>query len=469
MGNTERHLCTPQQTMASDTEHLKKIKGGDEMDSVGEAMSHQLTMALNKEVQNVTVGSSEINEDKAGVPETRVPDVMNSDMNLFGESGIEAICENGKNMFMTKDNQVEADIVSAVRGKIEEPLACYKTLEVKCLPDTDIRQEFSKCEKTLVSCDEEERLLKLCDSLKGPFSDIVQTLSSIMKMIREKKQLCSCLIKADFLSKFDSFVLQFDLKFDNVPDDLNVKHECVKHKWPALKKFFMIVWIACDLDVNFCQYTLASNAFHYFVQCLKSFTSLQYEENEVTLFTVKSSLGILHNISRHLPNSKWRVRNEGLIMTLQPYLRSNIAMVRIKTLIVLSYILSEAENELISSNDENFTFIFEVLADSLKTSNHVSKKYGMNSYEVLRGISNLAINDENKLRIVRGGVLPLYEQVLLGQVVEEVKVSIATIWSLAFHHYNKMKIRESKIIMNSKLFIKALCNSIYSFYSLDNL
>ncbi|WAR05160.1 hypothetical protein MAR_020529 [Mya arenaria] len=290
-------------------------------------------------------------------------------------------------------------------------------------------------------------LLELCQCVDAKNEKLLMTLTTITKMIRNNRNLCQNLIQCNIVSKMMSYVDNFGFKNMAKAFENEDTRTAMTKSWPVLKKFFMIIWIACDHNVNFCQYTLASDGFSYFVSNLNCLSSLNYESVDMSLFTVKTVLGILHNISRHLPNSKWRLRNEGLIHILQQYLKSQVPMVRIKTLIVLSYILSEAENELISSEDDNFEFIFEVLSDALKNPEHKSAKYGMNAAEILRGVNNLAINDENKLRMVRNGVLELYEGILVGGDRDEVKVTIATLWSLSFLHYNKVKMKEKMLIM----------------------
>ena len=290
-------------------------------------------------------------------------------------------------------------------------------------------------------------LLKELGTDTDMYNDVLGKLYAVMKQpsCDEHDHL---LINDDFLNKMDIYlqccsVITFK--------ELRTDDEQLRKIWPVIKKFLTITWVVCDRNVNFCQYMLKSKIFLFLLSELSSLSSMNYEATDMYLFVVKAVLGILHNISRHVPNSKWNIRNEGMVTVLRKFLPSHIPMIRLKTLIILSYILNEAENEIISSDDDNFVFIFQVLSDSLKSDDHRSKKYGMNAFEVLKGINNLAINDENKIRIVRNGALPVFETILATDgFADEKKVTIMTLWSLSFHHFNRRKMRQMPGIMGSK-------------------
>ena len=52
--------------------------------------------------------------------------------------------------------------------------------------------------------------------------------------------------------------------------------------------------------------------------------------------------------------------------------------------------------------------------------------------------------------MVKNGVLPLYEKFLEHGTKEEKKLTVTALWSLAFHHYNKQKMRDMNGIMESR-------------------
>ena len=324
---------------------------------------------------------------------------------------------------------------------------CSSGVKKHAVPDTDVT-DASKADEKI-----ENMFLENLRKLDQKNSDWTAGLAKISKAI-----LCESsdkahanvqlLIKFKFLDKFKEYLTGNGIS--SMRDMFREDSSKMKKNWPTLKRLYTIVWIACDQSVNFCQYLIASDVFQFFVENMKAFADSKFEVDDAKLFSVKACLGILHNISRHLPTRKWQMRNEGLVSATQPFLSSTIPIVRLKTLIILSYIISEAENEMINSNDDNFVFIFQVLSDSLKTHDRRSSKFGMSSVEVLKGLNNLAINDENKIRIVRNGALDLYKEILSSGTPEEIKLTITTLWSLSFHHYNKNKMREMTVIMESK-------------------
>lgn len=298
-----------------------------------------------------------------------------------------------------------------------------------------------------------EHLSDLVEKLTRDEPNWVEPLSKISKIIRgqtDEKQKSECvtvLIKHGFAHKLEDY-----LERNSIHSISELKSEISdrgKGYWPVVKRFLVLLWIACDQSVNFCQHIITSDIFQFLISDLKILCVSNYTESELATFTTKSILGILHNICRHVPNGKWKLRNTGLVSVVRLFLVSVVPMVRLKSLIILSYILSEAENEMISSDDDNFIFIFRVLRDALKSPQHKSSKHGMSVIEVLKGLNNLAINDENKIRIVQNGGLPLFEEVLESGNLDEVKVTITTLWCLAFHHYNKVKMREMPRITSS--------------------
>lgn len=262
-----------------------------------------------------------------------------------------------------------------------------------------------------------------------------------------RKEITAVLVENRLADRFLTYmeVLKVDLVAKLSPEDIGLC-EC----WPSYKRFLTIFWILCDASVNFCQYVLASRLFEYLMMELRVLSTLCHKLNDKSLYLLKAILGIFHNICRHVPSSKWAFRNEGLVALLRIFLDCDVAMVRVKTLIILSFITSETENEIINTDDENFQFIVQVLKDALISENHMSLKYGMSAAEVLKGLCNLAVNDENKIRIVKNGTLALYEQCLQVGSKEEKRLTVTSLWNLAFHHYNKQKMRDMRGLMESK-------------------
>lgn len=352
-----------------------------------------------------------------------------------------------------EDNDCQQDSKLVAKSCPELETKTYSFLSnqnvsVKEIQDTGACRENVNKEKknTFYAIHSLEKALMAMNAENKDWNQSVIDLSKCTRTTYKThpKEVVTVLVKHQLVDKFITFIKVNNVEFlaKLKPNEID-SMKC----WPSFKRILNLFWILCDSSVNFCQYTLNSKVFEYLMMELRVLSAVSHSLNERSLYLLKAILGLFHNITRHIPSSKWVFRNEGLVSILRIFLSCDEAMVRVKALIILSYITSETENEIINSDDENFQFIILVLNDSLSSANHTSLKYGMNSLEVLKGLCNLAVNDENKIRIVKNGVLPLYEHCLEVGNKEEKKLVITSLWSLAFHHYNKQKMRDSKGLM----------------------
>ena len=165
------------------------------------------------------------------------------------------------------------------------------------------------------------------------------------------------------------------------------------------------------------------------------------DEND--LYLVKAYMGMLHNIVRLCRDSRKVFRSANAVSILEGYLHSSQDLVKTKAYLILSYIFNETENDIINSTDENIQFIIEILREALENENHFSTKYAFWASEIVCGLNHLAVNDSNKVRILRQGALPLYVDLMQGDNFEEQNLAVAGLWILAFHNENKYLIRDS--------------------------
>ena len=165
-------------------------------------------------------------------------------------------------------------------------------------------------------------------------------------------------------------------------------------------------------------------------------------KHENYLYLVKAYLGILHNIVRLCSDSRRLFRSANAVSVLQGYIASSIELVKTKAFLVLSYIITEAENNVINATDENIQFIVDILQDALNSENHFSQRYAFWASEILCGLNHLAVNDSNKARLGRVGALPLYLRSLQSNSNEEQNLSAAGLWILAFKDENKQLIKQ---------------------------
>ena len=108
-------------------------------------------------------------------------------------------------------------------------------------------------------------------------------------------------------------------------------------------------------------------------------------------------------------------------------------MVKCKAQLLLAYIISEDENDVINSDDTNIVFLLKIAADAMKTKERHSKRYGFRAVEIINGLNKLAANDSNKTRIVQNGGLPYYVSLMDEQCSPDEQFTAARgIWVLAF-------------------------------------
>ena len=107
-------------------------------------------------------------------------------------------------------------------------------------------------------------------------------------------------------------------------------------------------------------------------------------------------------------------------------------MVKCIAQLVLAYIISEDENEVINSDDTNIVFLLRTAEDAITRKGHRSKN-GFTALEIIQGLNKLAANDSNKTRIVQNGGLPYYVSLMDEQCSPDEQFTAARgMWVLAF-------------------------------------
>lgn len=192
--------------------------------------------------------------------------------------------------------------------------------------------------------------------------------------------------------------------------------------------------------------------------------------DEHRVYLVKAYLGILHNIVRLCPDSRKIFRTANAVSILRLYLDRPQGLVRTKAYLILPYIITEDENDLINATDENIAYIVGILRDALESENHFSQVYAFWALEIACGLNHLAVNDSNKLRLGRLGALPLYVTLLRSSNVEEQSLAAAGLWILSFRHENKLLMkREPGCVEGESPFFVMFLNGIWTEFELKPL
>ena len=238
----------------------------------------------------------------------------------------------------------------------------------------------------------------------------------------------------------------------------------------SLQSILSVIWNCTDKSLQLCESLVNCGLVQQFFDELRH-PELQNSNlvSETELYFVKAYLGVLHNIVRLCPESRKIFRSAGAVSVLQHYLKKDQGLVKVKAYLILSYIITENENELINTNEENIALIVQILREALASENHYSKTYAFWATEVACGINHLAVNDSNKVRICRLGAIPLYMKLLCSNNIDEQELGSSGIWILAFHDENKILLKqEPGCLQGNEYFhteikrmqIKELLNSI---------
>ena len=166
-----------------------------------------------------------------------------------------------------------------------------------------------------------------------------------------------------------------------------------------LQTALSIVWNCTDKSPQLCESLIKTHVLHDFIQELESEkisgADLKIDNN---LYLLKAYLGILHNIARLCSESRKIFRSAKAVKVLQWYLHSSNDLIKIKAYLILSYIISEEENDIINAQDDNIRFITHILKEALESENHFSKTYAFWASEIVCGLNHLAVNESNKIR-----------------------------------------------------------------------
>ncbi|XP_022095328.1 uncharacterized protein LOC110981764 [Acanthaster planci] len=164
--------------------------------------------------------------------------------------------------------------------------------------------------------------------------------------------------------------------------------------------------------------------------------------------TLKKMINILANIIRMNMNSKPVFREAKIVPHLQALLHCRFMIMRAKALFCLVYLINEDENGALNTTDDNIKFVLKVLGKCLEQPGHYSDHYTFSAEVVVDGIGNMAVNDSNKLKLVKNGVMPMLITMLTTDSVAEKRAAAKAVWKLAFHEDNKREFKTNSTLIS---------------------
>lgn len=213
-------------------------------------------------------------------------------------------------------------------------------------------------------------ITKLVDS--GLIDIITHVLSSVHDV--DCFQLCSELSSVDGASLTGSVEAEPELDLSD-----GMKN---------LRSVITLTWNATDKSPLLCEQCIRRGVISMLLQLLESpHLAVAELHDKSRLFVVKGSLGILSSIVRSCDDDATHevYRSAGAVKALQQFLRCSLLAVRTKSLIILSYIATESENDVIHASDKNLIFAVKMLQSALESDNHYSSKYGYWAIEIVSG------------------------------------------------------------------------------------
>jgi len=213
-------------------------------------------------------------------------------------------------------------------------------------------------------------ITKLVDS--GLIDIIVHVLSSVHE--------ADCFHMCSEVSSIDGASLTGSVEVDQEVDMLDGMKN--------LRSVITLAWNATDKSSLLCEQCTKRGVVSMLLQLLESphlAVSELHDKNR--MFIVKGSLGILSSIVRSCDDDTTHevYRSAGAVKALQQFLRCSLLAVRTKSLIILSYIATESENDVINASDKNLIFAVKMLQSALESDNHYSSKYGYWAIEIVSG------------------------------------------------------------------------------------
>lgn len=219
-----------------------------------------------------------------------------------------------------------------------------------------------------------------------------------------------------------------------------------------VRNFLSIVWVGTDSSARLCHQFVCSSIFVQNTSQLLDFLN-NTTTSDVVQFVIKFILGCWHNCLRHVTSAAVIHFKE---FKLADIIQNTIEkfneqqMILAKGIIVLSYLLTDDQkNDKILEN-KVVGFIVQILKQASISEDGLSRRHGMSVLEVLRGIHNLSINDNNKEQIVTSGALPILVEIMkkrreTGEVLETLMI----IWRLSFLNQIFSKIISEPDLINA--------------------
>ncbi|XP_022083194.1 uncharacterized protein LOC110975222 [Acanthaster planci] len=243
--------------------------------------------------------------------------------------------------------------------------------------------------------------------------------------------------------------------------NLESPDESRKQAQANLKKMRVAYWNFTDCTAELCTALGQTGALEMTIKEL-THPELSHDKlkKEAKRYVVQGALGVLLNSIRLGEGNRAIYRKAGAVEILHTLMSCTFLIVRVQCLLTLSYIINEEESEKITASDGSIDTLLTWIREALRTKNHKTKRFGFSVEELMIGLNNLALNDNNKVKIVqKGGLDPLAKMLTVAFSIQEQELAAGLAWKLAFIPSNRPVIQQHKPLIEALTSMRA-CESV---------
>lgn len=394
----------------------------------------------------------------ATVPEIRpVPHGSNSDADSedSGNESDERLSDNMKRNTDRVDNlSGGSDYADTTKEKLFDFDASKEDVEeaLALVAKYHLKDYFQNLRQVLSSCRVHEAAEP--DSNRTVISKSHWTLLKEMKQL-EKVNTSEGDIKGDIFALVGGAKLSVKMYVDLLKS-VGVKHVTDKtFITPSLQAAGRIIktmqsrWVnATDASGLFSCKLAEAGLFPYLAEDIKHLPSDFDEDSDV----FDLPMTILHNCASN-PQIRQCYRDIGAVQLLTPILSRKEKGIKLLTLLTLSYIIDDQDNHLLLADDSDFDFLLDSLSQAWEASGH-REMHGYSLVDLLKGLGNLAQNDDNKKLLMKKGALKHLVPVLELGSEEEQQNAAKVVWELAFDKDNRQVMKQDDELMQKLTVLK---------------
>ena len=247
---------------------------------------------------------------------------------------------------------------------------------------------------------------------------------------------------------------------DNITD--NEKPES-QTAFRASSCFIVIGWKLADASEKFCKKLQDVGSLG---MMLDWFTSEKENIGESTVEDLMNNvIKLLYNCCRLVDSIRRPCRV--VVEIIEEFAKSDDPVTQACAFLTLSYIVDKHEAHKFSVNEDSLNTLLTLLKQALTDANHRASvnNISFSALELVQGVEQLAINDNNKILIAEKGGIDLLGQLLRDDdsSLYEQTHAAAALWQLAFISNNAKEIKSKQSIIDGKFCCSCLNFTSWSF------